>query len=154
MKQLSWGAIFRGAQFSGHHRNYWVLTNAFWIRLRFVKYRFMRYRFVRYWFKFAGRPWLNADIPSKHFFLSKASSRHLQDMSSRRLEDMSFRRPQDMSSRRLQCNNFLSSKMSSKHLQDVLEDEKLLRWRRVEDVFKTCLEDVLKTNKCLLGYYI
>ena len=30
------------------YRNYWVLINAFWIRLRFVKYRFMKYRFVRY----------------------------------------------------------------------------------------------------------
>ena len=28
--------------------NYWVLINAFWIRLRFVKYRFVRCRFVRY----------------------------------------------------------------------------------------------------------
>ena len=38
--------------------------------------------------------------------------------------------------------------------QDVLEDKKLLRWRRVEDVFKTSwrrVRDVLKTNKCLLG---
>ena len=33
-------------------------------------------------------------------------------------------------------------------LQDVLEDVKLLPWRPVEDVFKTC---VFKTNKCLLG---
>ena len=40
-----------------------------------------------------------------------------------------------MSSRRLQD-------MSSRRLQDVLEDVKLLRWRRVEDV----------SNKCLLGY--
>ena len=53
-----------------------------------------------------------------------------QDMSSRHLQDMSSRRLQDMSSRRL---------------QDVLEDVKLLRWRRVEDVFKT--------NKCLLGNF-
>ena len=30
-------------------------------------------------------------------------------------------------------------------LEDVLEDEKLLRWRRLQDVWKTCLEDVLKT---------
>ena len=30
-------------------------------------------------------------------------------------------------------------------LEDVLEDEKLLHWRRIEDVLKTCLEDVLKT---------
>ena len=28
------------------YRNYWVLINAYWIRLRFVKYRFVRYRFV------------------------------------------------------------------------------------------------------------
>ena len=27
----------------------------------------------------------------------------------------------------------------------VLGDQKLLRWRRLEDVLKTCLEDVLKT---------
>ena len=32
------------------------------------------------------------------------------------------------------------------YLQDVLEDEKLLRWGRAEDVFKTCLEDVFKTS--------
>ena len=51
-----------------------------------------------------------------------------------------------MSSRRLQD-------VFAKRLQDVLEDEKLLRWRRVEDVFKTCLEDVLKTNRCLLGFW-
>ena len=40
-------------------------------------------------------------------------------------------------------------------LQDVMEDEKLLHWRRLQDVFKTCLEDVFKTSwrqtKCLLG---
>ena len=30
--------------------------------------------------------------------------------------------------------------------QDVLEDEKLLRWRLVEDLFKTYLEDVFKTS--------
>ena len=50
-----------------------------------------------------------------------------------------------MSSTRLQCNNFTSSKTSSRRLQHVLEDEKLLRWRRLQDVFKTCLEDVLMT---------
>ena len=80
-------------------------------------------------------------------FLSKTSSRHLQDMSSRPLSDMSSRRLQDLSSRLLQRNSFLSSKTSSRRLsrclQDVLEDETLLCWRRVEDV--------LKTNKCLLG---
>ena len=75
------------------------------------------------------------------------------------------------SSTRLQRNNFTSSKTSWRCLaktswrllQDVLEDEKLLRWRRLQDVLKTCLEDVLKTylkdvcktswrqTKCLLA---
>ena len=31
-------------------------------------------------------------------------------------------------------------------LQDVLEDQKLLRWRCVQDFFKTCLQDVFKTS--------
>ena len=42
---------------------------------------------------------------------------------------------------RLQHNKFSSSKTSSRRLvrclQDVLEDEKLVHWRRTEDVFKT-----------------
>ena len=46
---------------------------------------------------------------------------------------------------RLQRNNFSSSNPSSRHLGDVFEDEKFLRWRRFQDVFKTCLQDVLKT---------
>ena len=44
------------------------------------------------------------------------------------------------SSARLQHNNFSSFKTSSRRLarclQDVLEDEKLLRWRRLEDVLE------------------
>ena len=48
------------------------------------------------------------------FFVSKTSWRRIEDMSWRRLEGM-----------------------SSKRLQEILGDEKLLRWRRVEDVFKT-----------------
>ena len=31
--------------------------------------------------------------------------------------------------------------------------QNLLHSRRVEDIFKACLEDVLKTNNCLLGQY-
>ena len=48
--------------------------------------------------------------------------------------------------------------MSLRRLEDVLEDENLLCWSRVEDVFKTCLmsvrhlQDVLKSNKCLLCF--
>ena len=92
---------------------------------------------------------LDTDIPSKYFaFLHnvfKTSSRHVFKTSSRHV----FK----TSSRRLQRNNFSSSKMSSRRLQDVLEDVKLLRWRRFEDVFKACLEDVgntfsRRTNVC------
>ena len=46
----------------------------------------------------------------------------------------------------LQRNNFWSFKTSWKRLEDVLEDEKLLRWRRLQDVFKTCLQDIFKTS--------
>ena len=60
-----------------------------------------------------------------------------------------LRRLEDMSWRLLQQNNFLSSKTSWRHLairlEDVLEEEKLLRWRRLQDGLKICLEDVLKT---------
>ena len=57
-----------------------------WIRLRFMKYRF-----VRYWFKYVSRPWLDTDIPSKHFVcLLDVLKTCLQDAfkrSSRSLED-------------------------------------------------------------------
>ena len=98
-------------------------------------------------------------IPSKYFVcihsVFKTSSRHVFKTSSRHVLKTS--------SRRFQRNNFLSSKTSSKCLarclQDVLEDVKLLRWRRAEEVFKTCLEDVFKTssrptNVCWVNFYL
>ena len=48
-------------------------------------------------------------------------------------------------STRFQRTNFWSSKTTWRCLEDVLEDEKLLCWRRIEEVLKTCLEDVFKT---------
>ena len=45
---------------------------------------------------------------------------------------------------RLQCSNFSSSKTSSRRLQEVLEEEKLLRQRRLEDMSWS-------QPKCLLG---
>ena len=33
----------------------------------------------------------------------------------------------------------------ARHLQEVLGDEKLLPYRRLENILKTCLEDILKT---------
>ena len=94
-----------------------------------MKCRFVRYRFVRYWFRFVSRPSLDTDIPSKHFvYLQDVFKTCLQDVFSviifclpRRLKDIS---------------QFF-----------VLEDEKLLCWRRVEDVFKTCLLGNLSSKK-------
>ena len=62
---------------------------------------------------FVGHGWIQIS-PVNILFVSKTSWR--------RLEEMSWRHIQGISSRRL---------------EDVLEDEKLLHWRRVEDVFKT-----------------
>ena len=80
------------------------------------------YYFQRRWFCT-----LFMQYPSKHLLVSKTSST------------------------RLQRNNFTSSKTSWRPFQDlsqdVLEDEKLLRWSRLQDVFKTYLEDVFKTSR-------
>ena len=71
---------------------------------------------------------LDTGIPRKYFaflhYVFKTSSRHVFKTSSRHVQDMSLRRLQDMSSRRLQ-NVFIVT---------------ILR-----------LQDVFKTNKCLLG---
>ena len=122
---------------------------------------------------------LNVDLLDQRYahldlFVSKTSWRGLQDMSSRRLQDMSSRRLQDMSSRclqdssrRLQRNNFSFSKTFWRRLQDVLRDvfktfsrrlgrRKIMTlktcWRRLQDMSWRRPQDVLKTNKCLLGY--
>ena len=73
---------------------------------------------------------LDIDIPSKHFV-------NLQDV----LKTSSashFFVFQDVFK--------MSYEMSLTHLQDVLENKKLLCWRCVEDVFKTCLVDIFKTS--------
>ena len=95
-------------------------------------------------------------------------SRRLEDVFSatifclpRPLED-AFKTSCKISLRRLERRKIVTVKTCLRRLQDVLrdvlrrledvlKDEKLLPWRRVEEFFKTCLEDVLKTNKCLLG---
>ena len=89
--------------------NHWVLIDDFGFALDSsdiglwnidlldtYSFRFVRYRYP-------------------HFFVSKTSSRRLQNVFAR-------------------C------------LRDVLEDQQMLRWRRVEDVLKICLEDVFKTS--------
>ena len=37
--------------------------------------------------------------------------------------------------------------------QDVLEDKNLLHWGCIEYIFKTCLQDIFKSNKCLFGNF-
>ena len=72
---------------------------------------------------------------------------------------MSSRRLQDMSSRRLQRNNFSSSKTSSRRLarglENVFKTSSRRLGRRKIVTLKTCwrrLQDVLRTNKCLVGH--
>ena len=90
---------------------------------------------------------LDTDIPSKYFVslhsVFKTSSRYVFKTSSRNAFNTSSRHVFKTFSR----NVFkTSSRVFARSLQDVLEDLKLLLWRRVEDVFKTCLEDVYKTS--------
>ena len=47
---------------------------------------------------------------------------------------------------RQQRNSFSSSRTSWRRLENILENENLLRWRRLQDVWKTCLEDIFKTS--------
>ena len=71
---------------------------------------------------------LDVDIPSKHFVcLQNVFKTCIQDVCKICLKDV--------------------FKTIFFCLGDVLEEERLLRWRRVKDVFKTCL----MANKCLKG---
>ena len=90
---------------------------------------------------------LDTDIPSKYVVclhsVFKTSSRYPFKTSITHVFKTSSKHVFNTSSIRLHRNNFSFSTTS---LQDVLEDVKLLRWRRVEDVFKRCLEDVFKMS--------
>ena len=59
--------------------------------------------------------------------------------------------------RRLQRNNFSSSKTASRRLVRCLQDVFKTSWKTknyyAEDVLKTSSRYVLKTNKCLLGWF-
>ena len=129
------GVLWNFTKFTGKHlcqsllaqvfscEFYQISKNTFFYRTLLVaasEYTFTRYRYVRYWFRFVSIPSSDTDISSKKF---------------------------------VQIFNFLQNLLKT-CLQDVfsvtifwfvLETKKLLRWRRVEDVFKICLEDVFKT---------
>ena len=119
---------------------------------------------------------LDTDNSSKHFVcfqnVLQTSSRHIFKTFSRHVFKTSSRYVFTTSWRHLQCNNFLSSKASLRRVQetssgclvlvrclqgvfagrleDVLEDEKLLRWRRTEDALKTSWRP---TNVCWVIKY-
>ena len=104
---------------------------------------------------------LDTDIPVNNLFVTKKSSRRLQDMSSIRLQDMSsksledvlsatifclprrlqdvFKMSREMSSRRLR-------KKSSRRLQDVLKTSWKTKNCYAEDVLKTSSRHVFKTS--------
>ena len=113
---------------------------------------------------------LDTDITSKNFvclrdvlktssrYVFKTSSRHVFKTSSRHVFKTSSRHVFKTSSRYVfKTSSRHVFKTSSRRLQDVfsvtifrlprrLENEKLFRWRHTGDVFKTCLEDILKTS--------
>ena len=84
----------------------------------------------------------------------KSLPRRLQDvfkMSSRRVCKTSCNYVFKTSSRRvckMSCNYVF--KTSSRRLQDVVEDKRMLHWRRLEDVLKTS-SVCLHQDECLLG---
>ena len=82
---------------------------------------------------------LDIDIRSKPLFLYKASWRLLQGTCLRGLKDSSSRRFEGVFS----VTIFHFPRRLARSLEDFFEDEELLRWRRVEDVFKKCIQDVL-----------
>ena len=96
--------------------------------------------------------------PVNILFNSKASLRHLQDMSSRRLQNV-FSVTIFCLPRRLEEVFKTSCEMSSRRLQDVFPKirRKIVTlktcWRRLQDMTGRRLEDVLKTNRCLLEWY-
>ena len=132
----------------------------------FVRYRFFKCRFARskiYTFRFV---YFQDVLKTSSRLVFKTPSRYGFRTSSRHV----FK----TSSRRLQPNNFSSSKTSRRRLQDVLQDafktfsrrlcktssrrlgrRKIVTlntcWRRLQDMSWRRLQDVLNTNKCLLG---
>ena len=108
---------------------------------------------------------LDTYIPSMPFFSLQdvLTWRHPQDMPSKLLQDISSRRLQDMSSRRLEDVFSVTVFCLPRCLRDVFKtySRRLGRWNiamlktcwwRYQDMYWRCLEYVLMTNKCLLGF--
>ena len=97
---------------------------------------------------------LDTDILSKHFVCVHSVFK----TSSRYVFKTSIRHVFNTSSRRLQRNNFSFSTTSCKMSSRRLGRRKIVTlktcWRRFQDTPWTCLQDVFKTNKCLLGSHL
>ena len=109
----------------------------------------MKYGFVRYWFRFASRPYLDRDIPSKYLFISKMFSRRLQDMSSKRLSDVfsvTILVFQDVLKTSCEMSSKRSQDVFKTYLRDVMKTSSRRLGRRKNVAPKTCLEDVFKTS--------
>ena len=117
----------------------------------------MGYRFVRYWFRFVSRPWLDTDIPSKHFLCLQDVFKTLQDMFSRRLQNMSSKTSWRRFARCLQdiFKMYLQDffKTSSGRLGRRKTVTLKTYWRGFQDLPWRRLQDLLKTSKCLLGSF-
>ena len=117
-------------------------------------------RFVRYTFRFVRYKWLQKTFCLSPRRFADIFKTCLQDRSSRRLQDMSSRRLQYVFSvtifrlpRCLQDVFKTSCEMSSRRLQDVFKTSWKTKNYYAEDVLKTSSRYVLKTNKCLLGWF-
>ena len=131
--------------------------------------RFVRYRYPPFFFCLQDI----IKMSWRHFW--KATSRHVLKTTWRHVFKTSSRHAVKMSWRRLQCNNCLSFLQDVlRRFQDVLRDvfktsskrlcktssrrlgrPKILTlktcWMRFQDMSWRSLQDVFKTNKCLLG---
>ena len=108
-------------------------------------------------------------LPRKHLLVlktSSTSSRHVLKTSSTRVQRNNFtsskkswRRLEDVLQRRFEDVLKTPWRPLARRLEDVLEDEKLLRWRRLEDMSWRCLEDmywrrledIMERDKILTG---
>ena len=84
-------------------------------------------------------------LQRNNFSSSKTSSRRLQDVLAIRLPETSSRRLQDV----FKITSQDVFKTFSRHLIR----QKMLHWRRLQDVFKTSPPKRLHQDECLLGWF-
>ena len=95
-------------------------------------------------FKICLKDISSASLQRNNFSSSKTSWTRLEDALQMRLEDVL-----KTSWKMKNCYAEDVLKTSWRH---VLEDEELLRWRHLEGVLKTCLKNILETNKMFTNH--